>query len=69
MSRRSHPRAVLPSVSDLEVRLRNGRRVPCMERIDLVPERTADGTIVFRAVVRSPLERLRRFLRRLAASS
>ena len=40
-----------------------------MERIDLVPERTADGTIVFRAVVRSPIERLRRFLRRLAVSS
>ena len=39
-----------------------------MERIDLVPERTADGTIVLRAVVRSPIERLRRFLRRLAAS-
>ena len=39
-----------------------------MERIDLVPERTADGTIVLRAVVRSPIERLRRFLRRLVAS-
>ena len=40
-----------------------------MERIDLVPERTADGTIVLRAVVRSPIERLRRYLRRLVASS
>ena len=40
-----------------------------MERIDLVPERTADGTIVLRAVVPSPIERLRRFLRRLVASS
>ena len=38
-----------------------------MERIDLVPERAADGTVVLRAVVRSPIERLRRFLRRLAA--
>jgi hypothetical protein len=40
-----------------------------MERVDLVPERTADGTIVLRAVVRSPIERLRRYLRRLLASS
>ena len=39
-----------------------------MERIELVPERTADGTIVLRAVTRSPIERLRRFLRRLVAS-
>ena len=38
-----------------------------MERIEPVPERTADGTIVLRAVVRSPIERLRRFLRRLVA--
>ena len=41
-----------------------------MERVDLVPERTADGTIVLRAVVRlSPIELLRRYLRRLVASS
>lgn len=40
-----------------------------MTRIDLVPEHTADGTIILRAVVRSPVERLRRFLRRLVASS
>ena len=38
-----------------------------MDRIDLVPERASDGTIVLRAVVRSPIERLRRFLRRLVA--
>jgi hypothetical protein len=38
-----------------------------MARIDFVPEPTADGTIVLRAVVRSPIERLRRFLRRLVA--
>jgi hypothetical protein len=35
-----------------------------VSRIDLVPERRADGTVVFRAVVRSPGERLRRFIRR-----
>jgi len=33
-----------------------------MSRIELVPERRADGTIVLRAAVRSPLERLRRLL-------
>jgi len=33
--------------------------------MELIPERTADGRIVLRAVELQPLERLRRFLRRL----
>ena len=36
-----------------------------MPRIDLIPERTPDGTIVFRAVVRRRTERLREIVRRL----
>jgi hypothetical protein len=38
----------------------------CVTRVELVPERTADGTVVLRAVVRGPIERLRRLMRRLA---
>ena len=36
-----------------------------MPRIDLIPERRADGTIVLRAVEHGPLERLKRFVRDL----
>jgi hypothetical protein len=36
-----------------------------MTRVELVPERKADGTVVLRAVVLSRAERLRRLLRRL----
>jgi hypothetical protein len=36
-----------------------------MTRLELIPERTADGTIVLRAVELGPLERLRRLVRRL----
>jgi hypothetical protein len=37
-----------------------------MERIDLIPERKPDGTIVLRAVVVGPVERLRRLLQLIA---
>jgi hypothetical protein len=40
-----------------------------MTRIELVQERGADGTIVLRAVVRGPVERLRRLLRRLTSAA
>jgi len=36
-----------------------------MSKFELIPERRPDGTIVLRAVAVGPLERLRRFLRRL----
>jgi hypothetical protein len=36
-----------------------------MAHIDLIPERRADGTIILRAVVLGPRDRLRRLLRRL----
>jgi hypothetical protein len=35
-----------------------------MARIELVPERRSDGTIVLRVVVVGPVERLRRLMRR-----
>jgi hypothetical protein len=35
-----------------------------MARIELIPERRPDGTIVLRAAVRGPLERFRRLVRR-----
>ena len=39
-----------------------------MPRIELIPSLTADGRhVIFRAVVLSPRERLRRFLRSLTA--
>lgn len=34
-----------------------------MTQIELIPERRSDGTIVLRAVVLGPLDRLRRLLR------
>jgi hypothetical protein len=37
-----------------------------MERIELIPERRPDGTVVLRAVLLGPAERLRRLMRRLA---
>jgi len=37
----------------------------CVARIELIPERRGDGTVVLRAVVLGPLERARRLLRRL----
>jgi hypothetical protein len=37
-----------------------------MRRLELIPEPTADGTVVIRAVVHGPFERLRRWLQRLA---
>lgn len=37
-----------------------------VKRIELIPERRDDGTVVLRAVVLGPLERARRLLRRLA---
>jgi hypothetical protein len=43
--------------------------VDAMSRIRLLPTRTPDGTIVLRAAVaESPLERMRRLLRRLLRS-
>jgi hypothetical protein len=36
-----------------------------MTRIELIPERRGDGTVVLRAVLVGPLERLRRLLARL----
>jgi hypothetical protein len=36
-----------------------------MPRLELIPERRSDGTIVLRVVERGPLERLKRFVRDL----
>ena len=36
-----------------------------MTRFELIPSRTADGTVILRAVAIGPVERLRRHLRRL----
>jgi len=36
-----------------------------MSKLELIPERQPDGTVVLRAVALGPAERLRRFLRRL----
>jgi hypothetical protein len=39
-----------------------------MAHIELIPTRTADGTVVLRAAVVGHAERLRRLLRRLTAA-
>jgi hypothetical protein len=36
-----------------------------MPRLELIPERRSDGTIVLRAVERGPVERFKRFVRDL----
>jgi len=36
-----------------------------MTRVELIQERTPDGTVVLRAVALGPVERLRRLVRRL----
>jgi hypothetical protein len=36
-----------------------------MNRIEFVPERRPDGSVVLRAIVLAPAERLRRLVRRL----
>jgi hypothetical protein len=36
-----------------------------MAHIEYIPVRTPDGTVILRGVVVGPLERFRRFLRRL----
>jgi hypothetical protein len=40
-----------------------------MAYIELVPERRADGTIALRAIALGPLERLRRFVRKLTRAA
>ena len=39
-----------------------------MPRVELIPERRPDGTVILRAVERGPLERLKRLVRRLLRS-
>jgi hypothetical protein len=39
-----------------------------VNRVELIAERRPDGTVVLRAVVLGPVERLRRLLRGLTAS-
>jgi len=56
-------------VSDLDALLRKVQQTSSMTRIQLVPERNTEGTVVLRAVVRGPFERLRRLVRRLVLSA
>jgi hypothetical protein len=53
-------------IGDLELRIRIARQPWSMPRIELVPERKGDGTVVLRARVRRPGEWLRELIRRLA---
>jgi len=55
-------------VSNLELRVRFADHHDDMTRLELIPERRADGTVVLHAVERGPLERLKRFVRRLLAA-
>ena len=45
--------------------MRNADHYVHMTRLELIPERRSDGSIVLRAVERGPLERLRQFVRDL----
>jgi hypothetical protein len=42
-----------------------GARVQSMPRIEFIPTRSADGTVILRAALLGPVERLRRLVRRL----
>jgi hypothetical protein len=55
-------------VSNLEVAVRLTDHHGHVARLELIPERRSDGSIVLRAVERGPLERLKRFVRRLLAA-
>ena len=58
------------TLSHLDLPLRLCRKnVVHMTRVELIHERTADGTIVLRPVVLGPIERLRRLLRRLVPAT
>jgi hypothetical protein len=52
-------------VSKIDLRLRLIRNPVHMAQIELIPERRADGTVVLRAVTVGPVDRVRRWLRRL----
>jgi hypothetical protein len=52
-------------VSDLELAVRLTDHHDHMARLELIPERRSDGSIVLRVVERGPLERLKRLVRRL----
>ena len=54
---------------DLDPAIRNSGQAVPMPRIKLIPERTSDGTVVFRAEVRRPGDWLRRLFRRLAPAA
>jgi hypothetical protein len=45
------------------VRFRIARQNALMSNVEYIPTRTADGTLVLRAVILGPLERLRRWLK------
>lgn len=52
----------------LELPLRIARHSVAMPHVELIPERRSNGTVVLRAVVIRPVDRLRRFVRRLLAA-
>ena len=56
----------MPAPGRLDLRLTLRCHPADMAYVDLIPERRADGTIVLRAVLVGPVERLRRFVRELA---
>jgi len=49
----------------IEVAFRPGGNHDLMSNVEYLPVRTSDGSLVLRVVVLTPLQRLRRFLKKL----
>jgi len=58
-----HPANTRQSRIDVRFRPRGHPRV--MSNVEYLPVRTSDGSLVLRVVVLTPLQRLRRFLKKL----
>src|SRR5687768_3670031 len=61
----AHPPARAPRQSRIDVLFRPSGHAPFMSNVEYLPVRTSDGSVVLSVVVLTPLERLRRFLKRL----
>ena len=60
----AHPPARAPTQSRIDVLFRPSGHAPFMSNVEYLSVRTSDGSVVLSVVVLSPLERLRRFLKR-----
>jgi hypothetical protein len=62
----AHPASAITH-RNIEVRFRTGRQSLIMSNVEYLPVRTSDGSLALRVVLLTPLERLRRFLKKISA--